>query len=199
METLDDSDRKRVEFFTRQIVDMFAPTNFLGTNPDALEKAVATDGESLVQGLENLVHDIEAAGGNLQVTLADREAFTVGKNIATTPGSVVFRNRMFELIQYTPTTETVHQTPLLIFPPWINKFYVLDMKPAEQPDQMGGGTGLHRLHRVLGQSRRQLCRHLDGRLHPRRLSDRHGRSAANHRSSRRSTRLAIASRAPRWA
>ena len=130
MESLDDNDRKRVEFFTRQIVDMFAPTNFLGTNPDALEKAVATDGESLVQGLENLVHDIEAAGGNLQVTLADPEAFTVGKNIATTPGSVVFRNRMFELIQYTPTTETVHQTPLLIFPPWINKFYVLDMKPA---------------------------------------------------------------------
>jgi polyhydroxyalkanoate synthase subunit PhaC len=130
MESLDENDRKRVEFFTRQIVDMFAPTNFLGTNPDALEKAVATDGESLVQGLENLVHDIEAAGGNLQVTLADPEAFTVGKNIATTPGSVVFRNRMFELIQYTPTTETVHQTPLLIFPPWINKFYVLDMKPA---------------------------------------------------------------------
>ena len=130
MESLDAGDRKRVEFFTGQIVDLFAPTNFLGTNPDALEKAVATDGESLVQGLENLVHDIEATGGNLQVTLADREAFTVGKNIATTPGSVVFRNRMFELIQYTAATETVHQTPLLIFPPWINKFYVLDMKPA---------------------------------------------------------------------
>ena len=130
MESLDAADRKRVEFFTRQIVDMFAPTNFLGTNPDALEKAVATDGESLVQGLENLVHDIEAAGGNLQVQLADKQAFTVGKNIATTLGSVVFRNRLFELIQYAPATETVHQTPLLIFPPWINKFYVLDMKPA---------------------------------------------------------------------
>ena len=130
METLEEGDRKRVEFFTRQIVDMFAPTNFLGTNPDALEKAVATDGQSLVQGLENLVHDIEAGNGNLSVTLADAKAFTVGGNIATTPGAVVFRNRMFELIQYTPTTETVHQTPLLIFPPWINKFYVLDMKPA---------------------------------------------------------------------
>ena len=130
MEILDDTDRKRVEFFTRQIVDMFAPTNFLGTNPDALEKAVATDGESLVRGLENLVHDIEAGNGNLQVTLADEKAFTVGDNIATTPGSVVFRNRMFELIQYTPTTDTVHKTPLLIFPPWINKYYVLDMKPA---------------------------------------------------------------------
>jgi polyhydroxyalkanoate synthase len=130
MDTLEPDERKRVEFFTRQIVDMMAPTNFLGTNPDALEKAMATDGESLVQGLENLVRDIEASNGNLQVTLADPEAFTVGVNIATTPGSVVFRNHMFELIQYTPTTETVYKTPLLIFPPWINKFYVMDMKPA---------------------------------------------------------------------
>jgi polyhydroxyalkanoate synthase len=130
METLDSDDRKRVEFFTRQIVDMLSPTNFLGTNPDALEKAVATDGESLVAGLENLVRDIEANNGNPGVTLADPNAFSVGVNIATTPGSVVFRNRMFELIQYTPTTPTVHKTPLLIFPPWINKFYVMDMKPT---------------------------------------------------------------------
>ncbi len=130
MDTLDADDRKRVEFFTRQIVDMFAPTNFLGTNPDALEKALATDGQSLVQGLENLVRDMEANSGDLAVTLADREAFTVGGNIATTPGAVVFRNHLFELIQYTPMTQTVHKTPLLIFPPWINKFYVMDMKPA---------------------------------------------------------------------
>lgn len=130
MDVLDASDRKRVEFFTHQIVDMFAPTNFLGTNPDALEKAMATDGESLVQGLENLVRDMEANNGNLAVTLSDQEAFKVGGNIATTPGSVIFRNRLFELIQYTPMTETVHQTPLLIFPPWINKYYVMDMKPA---------------------------------------------------------------------
>ena len=130
MESLDDTDRKRVAFFTRQITDMFAPTNFLGTNPDALEKALVTDGESLVRGLENLVHDVEAAEGNLQVQLADRAAFTVGQNIAATPGSVVFRNALFELIQYAPATQTVHQVPLLIFPPWINKFYVLDMKPA---------------------------------------------------------------------
>ncbi len=127
---LEDGERRRVEYFTRQIVDLFAPTNFLGTNPDALEKAAATDGASLVQGLENLVRDIEASHGNLQVTLADRQAFTVGQNIATTPGSVVFRNPLFELIQYAPATATVHQTPLLIFPPWINKFYVLDMKPG---------------------------------------------------------------------
>jgi polyhydroxyalkanoate synthase subunit PhaC len=130
MPDLDATERKRVEYFTRQIVDMMAPTNFLGTNPDALERAIATDGESLVQGLENLVADVEANHGEIQVSLADKSAFTVGQNIAATPGGVVFRNRMLELIQYTPTTETVHKTPLLIFPPWINKFYVMDMKPA---------------------------------------------------------------------
>ena len=130
MENLDPADRRRVEYFTRQIVDMLSPTNFLGTNPDALEKAGETDGESLVKGLENLVSDIEANSGDLLVTLADREAFHVGQNLATTPGAVVYRNRMFELIQYTPTTEKVHATPLLVFPPWINKFYILDLKPA---------------------------------------------------------------------
>ncbi len=129
LEALDPADRKRVEYFTRQVVDMMSPTNFLGTNPDALEKAVATDGDSLVQGLENLVRDIESHDGDLLVTLADPQAFKVGGNIATTPGSVVYRNRMIELIQYAPTTDTVHATPLLIFPPWINKFYILDLKP----------------------------------------------------------------------
>jgi polyhydroxyalkanoate synthase len=129
LEMLEPADRKRVEYFTRQVVDMMSPTNFLGTNPDALEKAVATDGESLVQGLENLVRDIESHEGDLLVTLADPQAFQVGGNIATTPGSVVYRNRMIELIQYAPATETVHATPLLIFPPWINKFYILDLKP----------------------------------------------------------------------
>jgi polyhydroxyalkanoate synthase subunit PhaC len=128
LETLDDADRRRADYFTRQIIDMFAPTNFLATNPDALERAVETDGASLVQGLENLVRDIEAHHGDLAVTLADKTAFQVGVNLATTPGSVVFRNKMLELIQYAPTTDTVHATPLLIFPPWINKFYILDLK-----------------------------------------------------------------------
>lgn len=121
-------DRQRLEYFSKQIVDLMAPTNFLATNPDALEKAVATEGASLVLGLENLVRDLEASQGELMVSLADKAAFTVGQNIATTPGEVVFRNRMLELIQYTPTTEQVYSTPLIIFPPWINKFYVLDLK-----------------------------------------------------------------------
>ncbi len=129
MEGIDEAEKSRVAYFTRQIVDMLSPTNFLGTNPDALEKALETDGASLVKGLENLVADIEANDGEMLVTLADRDAFHLGQNIAATPGAVVFRNRMFELIQYTPSTETVHETPLLIFPPWINKFYVMDLKP----------------------------------------------------------------------
>ncbi len=128
IEGLDPKDRKRLEYFSQQIIDMMSPANFLGTNPEALARAVETDGESLVKGLENLVRDIEANDGELLVTLADRGAFKVGENLATTPGEVVFRNRMFELIQYAPTTESVHRTPLLIFPPWINKFYILDLK-----------------------------------------------------------------------
>ncbi|MBL4629393.1 MAG: class I poly(R)-hydroxyalkanoic acid synthase [Roseicyclus sp.] len=129
LDGLDSMDRQRVEFFANQVIDLFSPTNYFATNPDALEKAVETEGESLVHGLENLVRDIETHGGELLPTLADPAAFEVGGNIGTTEGSVVYRNRMMELIQYAPTTETVHKTPLIIFPPWINKFYVLDLKP----------------------------------------------------------------------
>ena len=125
---LDPKERQRLNYFAHQIIDMMAPTNFLGTNPDALEKAVATEGQSLVDGLENLVADLEANGGELVVKLADDTAFELGENIATTPGHVVYRNRMMELIQYEPTTEKVHETPLIIFPPWINKFYIMDLK-----------------------------------------------------------------------
>ncbi len=126
---LEGADKSRVSFFARQITDMLSPTNFLATNPDALTKAVETDGESLVRGLENLVHDIEHNEGDLLVSLADEKAFKVGENIAATEGSVVYRNRMFELIQYKPTTDKVKETPLIIFPPWINKFYIMDLKP----------------------------------------------------------------------
>lgn len=127
---LDEKEKKRLEYFSRQIVDMMAPTNFLGTNPDALEKAVATEGQSLIDGLENLVADLEANDGELVVRLSDANAFELGVNIATAPGDVVYRNRMMELIQFRPTTEQVHETPLVIFPPWINKYYILDLKPA---------------------------------------------------------------------
>ncbi len=121
-------EKQRLAYFSRQIIDLMSPTNFLATNPDALERAIETEGESLIRGVENLIADLEANNGELIVRLADESAFELGHNIATTPGKVVFRNRMFELIQYSPTTKKVHETPLLIFPPWINKFYILDLK-----------------------------------------------------------------------
>ena len=125
---LEDKDRRKLNYFTKQIIDMMSPTNFLATNPDALERAVETDGESLVQGLENLIADLEANNGELVVRLADDKAFELGGNIATTPGKVIYRNRMMELIQYEPVTDKVYETPIVLFPPWINKYYILDLK-----------------------------------------------------------------------
>lgn len=121
-------DQRRLSYFANQIIDMMSPTNFLPTNPDALEKAVETKGQSLIDGLENLVSDLEANNGELVVRLADESAFELGKNIATSQGDVVFRNRMIELIQYKATTPQVHEIPMVLFPPWINKFYILDLK-----------------------------------------------------------------------
>ena len=129
VEGLSSKDQARLEYFSGQIIDMMAPTNFFGTNPDALEKAFLSKGESLVKGIENLIRDLESNDGELLVRLADETAFKVGSDLAATPGKVVFRNRLFELIQYSPSTEMVYLTPLLIFPPWINKFYILDLKP----------------------------------------------------------------------
>ena len=128
IDDLEGKEKNRLDYFTDQIIDMMAPTNFLGTNPDALEKAIETEGQSLIDGLENLISDLEANNGELVVKLADEDAFEIGRNIATTPGKVVFRNRMMELIQYSPATETVYETPLIVFPPWINKYYIMDLK-----------------------------------------------------------------------
>ncbi len=125
---MEPAEKNRLKYFSQQIIDMMSPTNFLATNPDALEKAIETEGQSLVQGLENLIRDLEANNGEMVVRLADEQAFELGRNIATSPGSVVFRNPMMEIIQYAPTTEKVYKTPLVIFPPWINKFYILDLK-----------------------------------------------------------------------
>lgn len=126
---LEDKELQQLEYFSQQIVDMFSPSNFLATNPDALMRALETEGQSLVDGLENLVNDLEANDGELLVSLSDKDAFVVGENLATSKGKVVFRNRMIELIQYAPQSETVHKVPLVLFPPWINKFYILDLKP----------------------------------------------------------------------
>ncbi len=120
---------EQIHFFTHQLVDMFSPSNFLASNPVALRKAVETNGRSLVEGLENLVKDIERNGGDLLVTLSDPEAFEVGTSLATTKGHVVHETPLFQLIRYEPSTEKVYARPLLLIPPWINKYYILDLQP----------------------------------------------------------------------
>ncbi|MHC8509744.1 MAG: class I poly(R)-hydroxyalkanoic acid synthase [Rhodospirillales bacterium] len=126
---LDEKTARNLDFFTRQIIDALAPGNFLAANPQALHAAAETNGESLLRGYRNLLEDLETGGGRLRMTMTDENAFEVGRNIAVTPGKVVFRNELMELIQYAPDTPAVHKTPLLITPPWINKYYILDLRP----------------------------------------------------------------------
>ena len=123
-----ENERKRVEFYTRQFADAFAPTNFLLTNPEVMRATLESSGENLVKGLGNLIADIERGRGELSIRQS-ADGFVIGENIATAPGKVVFRNKLIELLQFNPTTEQVHERPLLIFPPWINKFYILDLRP----------------------------------------------------------------------
>jgi polyhydroxyalkanoate synthase len=118
---------RKLRFITRGFVDAMSPSNFAATNPLVLQRAMETKGESLLKGLENMLRDLSKG----QLTHTDPEAFEVGRNIAVTPGKVVKRTPLYELVQYTPTTETVHQTPLVIFPPWINRFYILDLNPKK--------------------------------------------------------------------
>ncbi len=128
-EGVDDDDKRKAAFFIKQAVDAASPSNFLMTNPAALRTLLQTHGESLKRGVDQLAEDLKRGRGTLAISQTDLDAFNVGVNVATTPGKVVFRNRVFELLQYTPTTESVHKVPLLIFPPWINKFYILDLQP----------------------------------------------------------------------
>jgi len=125
---LDDKERGRVAFYTRQFADAFAPTNFPLTNPDVLQATLASNGENLVKGLDNLLADIERGQGELSIRQS-ADGFTIGENVATAPGKVVFRNNIMELLQYSASTDEVYERPLLIFPPWINKFYIIDLRP----------------------------------------------------------------------
>ncbi|GAB4347373.1 MAG: class I poly(R)-hydroxyalkanoic acid synthase [Gammaproteobacteria bacterium] len=125
---LDPATAKKVEFYTQQFIDALSPTNFLHTNPKVLKETLESGGENLVRGLENLLEDLERSRGNLRVRMTDLEAFEPGVNVAVTPGKVIYQNDLMQLIQYTPTTEKVFQRPLLIIPPWINKFYILDLR-----------------------------------------------------------------------
>jgi polyhydroxyalkanoate synthase subunit PhaC len=135
---IDSKQREKLRFITRNFVDAMAPSNFALTNPLALEKAVETKGESLLKGLENMLRDLSRG----QLTHTDPEAFEVGRNIAITPGKVVRRTPLYELIQYSPATGEVHETPLIIFPPWINRFYILDLNPKKSFIRWAVGQGL---------------------------------------------------------
>jgi len=126
VEGLDDDTRRKVDFYTRQFVDAMSPSNFFHTNPEVIRTTLETHGENLVHGLNNLINDLEGGKG---ISQTDFGAYEVGRNIATTPGKVVFQNRLFQLIQYAPATPDVYALPLLICPPWINKYYILDLKP----------------------------------------------------------------------
>ncbi len=130
-EGLDDRTRQRAEFFLKQLASAISPSNFPVTNPEVLRATMASSGKNLVQGMANLVHDMERSGDILSISQTDVEAFEVGRNVATAPGKVVFQNDLLQLIQYAPSTESVHETPLLIVPPWINKFYILDLGPQK--------------------------------------------------------------------
>ena len=126
---LDEHTARKVDFYTRQYIDALAPTNFVMTNPEVLRETITSGGQNLLKGLNNLLDDLRRGGGELRVSMTDEKAFKLGENIAVTAGKVVFQNDLIQLIQYTPLTETVLKRPLLIGPPWINKFYILDLRP----------------------------------------------------------------------
>jgi polyhydroxyalkanoate synthase len=126
---LDVQTARKVDFYTRQFVDAWAPTNFVATNPKVLKATLESRGENLVRGMDRLLSDLERGKGRLRISMTDAGAFRLGENVATTPGKVVFENELMQLIQYAPSTDAVAKRPLLIVPPWINKYYVLDLQP----------------------------------------------------------------------
>ena len=128
---LDPHTRHKAEFYMRQIVNAISPSNFVLTNPELLRETLASNGENLVRGMQMLAEDIEAGGGVLKIRQSDSSMFEVGRNLATTPGKVIFQNEIMQLLQYAPTTPTVRQRPLLLIPPWINKYYILDLTPEK--------------------------------------------------------------------
>jgi len=128
VEGLTPESEKKVAFFTRQYVDALSPSNFLMTNPQVLRETVSSGGQNLVRGLNNLLSDLEKGGGKLRISMTDENAFQLGRNVATTPGKVVYQNDLMQLIQYSPLTEQVYKRPLVIIPPWINKYYILDLR-----------------------------------------------------------------------
>jgi polyhydroxyalkanoate synthase len=141
VEGLDDKTAQKVDFYTRQFVDAMAPSNFVMTNPQVLRATMESGGENLIHGLEHMLEDLERGKGRLSIKMTDLDAFKIGENIATSPGKVVYQNDLLQLIQYAPTTETVQRRPLLVIPPWINKYYILDLRPDNSFVRWAVGQG----------------------------------------------------------
>ncbi|MGQ0664188.1 MAG: PHA/PHB synthase family protein [Pseudomonadota bacterium] len=141
VEGLDEKTAKKVDFYTRQFVDAMAPSNFALTNPEVIRTTFETGGENLVKGLSNLLADLERGKGQLAIKMTDLEAFQVGHNIGLTPGKVVYQTDLMQLLQYEPSTATQHRRPLLIIPPWINKFYILDLRARNSFIKWAVGQG----------------------------------------------------------
>jgi polyhydroxyalkanoate synthase len=125
---LDTHTQDKVNFFTRQFIDAMSPSNFAHTNPEVFRETVQTNGQNLLKGFNNLLRDIEDGDGQLRVKMTDTNAFELGKNVATTPGKVVFQNELIQLLQFNPSTPKQYKRPLLVVPPWINKYYILDLR-----------------------------------------------------------------------
>lgn len=138
---LDDKTAKKVDFYTRQFADAMAPSNFVATNPEVLRATVESGGQNLLDGLKNLLGDLERGKGKLAISMTDYDAFEVGENVATAPGKVVYQNDLMQLLQFSPTTEEVYRRPLLIMPPWINKFYILDLREKNSFIRWAVGQG----------------------------------------------------------
>ena len=121
---MDRATARKVDFYTRQFVDAISPSNFIATNPEVLSATLESGGQNLLRGLENLLDDLGRGDGRLAITMTDMKAFRLGENIATSPGKIIFQNELMQLIQYRPSTNEVRKRPLLVIPPWINKFYM---------------------------------------------------------------------------
>lgn len=129
IEGLSEADKNKIVFHSQMLADAFSPSNFFMTNPEAIRTMMETNGQSVVKGMQNLQRDLDPATSQLSIMMSDPDAFELGKNIATTPGKIVYQNELVQLIQYEPTTAKVYERPLLIAPPWINKYYILDLQP----------------------------------------------------------------------
>jgi polyhydroxyalkanoate synthase len=125
---MESHEQAKVNFFTRQFIDALSPSNFAMTNPEVFRETIRSHGQNLLKGFNNLLRDIEEGDGQLRIKMTDTSAFELGKNVATTPGKVVFQNALIQLLQFNPTTKEQYKRPLLIFPPWINKYYILDLR-----------------------------------------------------------------------